>query len=140
MPFPEKFFDFIVMSEVIEHLDDSTLESTFEEIKRVLRPGGRFIGTVPARENLAESVVVCPECGIKFHRWGHKRSFDIPSLTKILQRRFHVEKVYELFFVEWEAVGWWRRSQGLVKRTLSLLNIGTYGACRNIYFSVRQDS
>jgi len=138
MPFATSHFDAVVMSEVLEHLDDEVLEATLDEAHRVLRAGGIFIGTVPARENLAESLVVCPDCGLQFHRWGHKSSFDINRLSAILATRFSVDKVSEQFFVDWESVGWWRKLQGLIKKFLSWRGIGTYGVCRNIYFSAQK--
>lgn len=134
MPFAENGFDAVVMSEVLEHLDDNVLQATLQEVHRVLRPGGRFIGTVPARENLADLQIVCPQCGIQFHRWGHVRSFDVKTLSATLARRFTPTQVAEWFFIEWESVGWWRKMQGLVKKILSWRNIGTYGINRNIYF------
>lgn len=140
LPFPDSYFDAIVMSEVLEHLSDTVLEATLDEVHRVLRTGGVFLGTVPARENLAESLVVCPDCGLQFHRWGHNRTFDIDSLSAILATRFSISEVYERFFIDWESVGWWRRLQGLIKKLLSEFGIGTYGVCRNIFFSVHKPS
>lgn len=135
MPFPSEHFDLVVMSEVLEHLDDAIFVATLAEVRRVLRNGGRLIGTVPARENLAGSIVVCPGCGIQFHRWGHKRSFSEVSLAESLQEYLLVETVSEKFFIDWETASWWRRFQGLMKKFLSWRGIGTYGVCRNIFFS-----
>lgn len=47
MPYESDFFDVILMSEVLEHLDDDILSGTIQEHHRVLKKGGRFIGTVP---------------------------------------------------------------------------------------------
>lgn len=138
IPFPDECFDAVVMSEVLEHLDDEVLEATLVEVKRVLRPGGKFIGTVPAREKLESSIVVCPGCGLQFHRWGHKRSFSVDTLTSALNRYLLVESAREQFFIDWESVGWWRKLQGLIKKFLSWRGIGSYGICRNIYFSARK--
>jgi SAM-dependent methyltransferase len=138
MPFGNAHFDVVVMSEVLEHLDDAVLDATLSEIHRVLRAGGLFIGTVPARENLADSRVVCPDCGHQFHRWGHKHSFDVASLSAILATRFAIGAVSERFFIDWEAVDWRRKLQGLIKKILSWRGIGTYGICRNIFFAVRK--
>ncbi len=138
MPFGDSHFDVVVMTEVLEHLDGTVLEATLDEVHRVLRVGGLFIGTVPARENLTNSLVVCPGCGMKFHRWGHTRSFDIDQLSAILATRFSVNDVFERFFINWESVGWWCKLQGLVKKFLSWRGVGTYGACRNIFFSVQK--
>lgn len=138
MPFADAHFDAVVMSEVLEHLDDVVLDATLDEVHRVLKEGGVFIGTVPAREDLAESLIVCPDCGLQFHRWGHKSSFDIDRLSAILATRFFVDKVSERFFIDWESVGWGRKLQGLIKKFLSWRGIGTYGICRNIFFSAKK--
>jgi len=134
MPFSDAQFDVVVMSEVLEHLDNTVLDTTLAEVCRVLQPGGLFLGTVPARENLAESHVICPQCGHQFHRWGHQRSFDIDQLTRTLQARFAVKQISEQFFIDWQSVGWWRRLQGIIKKILSWYGVGTYGICRNIFF------
>eukprot|EP01107_Rhizomastix_libera_P004500 TRINITY_DN17541_c0_g1_i1.p2 TRINITY_DN17541_c0_g1~~TRINITY_DN17541_c0_g1_i1.p2 ORF type:complete len:235 (-),score=-16.17 TRINITY_DN17541_c0_g1_i1:740-1444(-) len=138
MPFPDRHFDVVVMSEVLEHLDEKVFEATLAEVKRILRPGGKFIGTVPAREKLENSTVVCPHCGIQFHRWGHKRSFSVVTLTAALEQYLVVNSVCEKFFVDWKSVNWWRKLQGLVKKFLSWRGIGAYGIGRNIYFSAQK--
>jgi SAM-dependent methyltransferase len=138
LPFPDSYFDTVVMSEVLEHLDEAVLETTLDEVHRVLRADGLFLGTVPARENLADSLVVCPDCGVQFHRWGHKSSFDTDRLSTILATRFSINEVSERFFIDWESVGWRRKLQGLIKKFLSWRGIGTYGVCRNIFFSVQK--
>lgn len=134
MPFPDGHFDTVVMSEVLEHLEGDVLPDTVREVFRVLKPGGRFIGTVPARENLADNEVVCPNCAHHFHRWGHHRTFDIAALRATLAGSFDVRVAEEHFFIEWDSVGWKRRLGGLVKQLLSARNIGTYGTARSIYF------
>jgi len=96
------------------------------------------LGTVPARENLADSHVVCPQCSHHFHRWGHTRSFDISLLSQVLSPKFALIVLAEHFFIDWDAVGWGRKLQGLIKKLLSWRGIGTYGVCRSIFFSVRK--
>lgn len=138
MPFPDGHFDVVVMSEVLEHLDEDIFRATLAEVRRVLRDGGRFIGTVPAREKLESSLVICPHCGVQFHRWGHKQSFDVDRLSNALRIHFLIDSVIERFFIDWESVGLWRKFQGLIKKFLSWRGIGTYGISRNIYFSVQK--
>jgi SAM-dependent methyltransferase len=45
LPLPSASFDVVVCSEVLEHLFDPLVAT--QEIRRVLRPGGRLIATVP---------------------------------------------------------------------------------------------
>jgi len=140
IPFPDATFDVVVMSEVLEHLDEEKLRKSLDEVRRVLKAGGRFIGTVPARENLLESTLVCPKCGIRFHRWGHQRSFDVGQMRQILESQFADVRVAERFFIDWETVGLWQKFKGLIKKLLSWQGVGTYGICRNIYFSAVKNS
>ena len=46
LPFEENFFDLIICSEVLEHLDD--YHAAIDEIFRVLKPGGKFLSSVPS--------------------------------------------------------------------------------------------
>ena len=45
MPYDDDHFDNIILSEVLEHLQDEEL--ALKEVKRVLRPGGTLVVTVP---------------------------------------------------------------------------------------------
>lgn len=134
IPFPDAHFDAVIMSEVLEHLDEDVLERTLPEVHRVLRPGGRFIGTVPAREDLALNEVVCPSCEHKFHRWGHRSTFDADRLRRLLETSFKVQRLDERFFNDWEGAPWTRRLTGLLKKFLSARGLGTYGIARNLFF------
>lgn len=140
MPFDREYFDAVVMSEVLEHLDDDVLTQTLDEVSRVLKPGGVFLGTVPAEEQLADSNVVCPHCAHQFHRWGHRRSFDAARMTALLSTKFKPESVHTLFFIDWRGASLKRKLKGLLQKLLSHYRIGTYGTHRNIYFLARKIS
>ena len=75
LPYANEHFDFVVASEVIEHLRDGDRAPSLREAWRVLKPDGWFLGTVPYNEELAAFTTVCPSCGARFHRWGHQASF-----------------------------------------------------------------
>lgn len=138
IPFPDGCFDVVILTEVLEHLDEGVRKRTFPEILRVLKRGGRFIGTVPAREQLKDSEVVCPECGHHFHRWGHQTSFNLSSIEALLRPFFKVERLEERYFNEWDSVGLTRRALGLVKKFFSWRGLGIYGTVRHIFFIGRK--
>jgi SAM-dependent methyltransferase len=56
LQFPNEFFDIIVSSEVLEHVPD--LYAAFNEIHRVLRPGGVHIFTVPPAKATKKLAVI----------------------------------------------------------------------------------
>ena len=133
MPFDDDSMDVIVISEVLEHLATTAmLEKALEEIKRVLRPGGRILGTVPAREDLASQMVVCPDCGKQFHRWGHAHSFTISSLQSLLDRHFSVTEVSERLFVTWSTLNWKGKLSACMRLILHYVDI--HGKNENIFF------
>lgn len=45
LPFDDESFDIVVMGEVLEHLAEPA--AAVANVRRVLRPGGRFVGSVP---------------------------------------------------------------------------------------------
>jgi SAM-dependent methyltransferase len=45
LPFPDESFDVVVAGELLEHLADTA--AVVAHVRRVLRPGGRFVGSVP---------------------------------------------------------------------------------------------
>src|SRR5688572_22223872 len=51
IPLGDESRNFVVASEVLEHLTRTQREAGLVEIARVLRRGGRFLGTVPHAEN-----------------------------------------------------------------------------------------
>jgi len=79
-----KSADLILLTEVIEHLNDEYLDAILKECYRILRPGGAFFITTPNKEQLDRENTMCPECGCSFHRWQHVRSWSPPQLEKTL--------------------------------------------------------
>lgn len=81
------FADLVLLTEVIEHLNDDNLDAILNECYRILRPGGIFFITTPNNENLHREFTMCPECGCSFHRWQHVRSWSPSLLQETLQER-----------------------------------------------------
>lgn len=118
LPFRNGAFDAVVASEVLEHLTDEVLHAGLGEVARVLRPGGRFIGTVPAEESLEEGVTVCPSCGHQFHRWGHVQSFSRTRLAHLLSSHFALNKLWNYAFMAKPRSTPWTRAFGAFRNAL----------------------
>lgn len=132
IPFSDNFFDVVVMSEVLEHLEMDIIEETLEEVHRVLKKGGRFIGTVPSSENLSEQIVICPNCGEKFHRWGHIQSFNEKRMNEILKKYFNSVKVQSRMFISWNILNWKGKLTTFIFYIFYFLKIKKSGL--NLYF------
>ncbi len=135
MPFEDDQFDAVVMSEVMEHLDDDVLDRSLGEVVRVLRKGALFIGTVPADENLADSLCVCPSCGERFHRWGHVQTFSRERLQTFLSQRLGNLVIERHYFSEVGNLNWKGRLLRYLK--LLLLRLGGSGTNESFFFSGR---
>jgi len=81
LPFADGSFDLVVCSEVLEHLVDPAV--AVGEIRRVLKPGGRLVITVPRNEDIP--VQRCVHCGKLTPRDGHLHRFDAASLRSLLE-------------------------------------------------------
>jgi SAM-dependent methyltransferase len=84
-PLPDKSIDVLLSVEMVEHLFDEHLASTFSEFHRLLRPGGTLIVTTPHAEDLEASWVLCPDCGGHFHQYQHLRSWTVDSLRAAIE-------------------------------------------------------
>jgi len=132
IPFKNEFFQDVVISEVIEHLPDRDLQKTLEEVQRVLIPGGRIIGTVPANERLSDQFVICPHCGDGFHRWGHVQGFNPLRIAALLGGYFKVEEISTHLFLTWSLLNWKGKILGFVKKLL--FGLGVHGNNEIIVF------
>lgn len=85
IPFRDESFDYVIFSEVLEHIPEDLISNSIKELCRVLKYSGRLLGTVPFNENLEASKVFCPACSETFHRWGHLHSYDKERLSSVLE-------------------------------------------------------
>ena len=136
LPFADAEFDAVVISEVLEHLPSDVLVSGLKEIRRVLKPKGLILGTVPNLEQLHQQMVVCPCCGKRFHRWGHEQSFDSENIQRLLSREFHDVISIPKMFVSWNTLNWKGKLAAFVK--LCFTAFGHEGSNQNIYFQGRK--
>jgi SAM-dependent methyltransferase len=51
LPFDDDFFGLVTCFDVLEHLDEEHIDESLNEITRVIRPGGIFLGSVSCRRS-----------------------------------------------------------------------------------------
>lgn len=68
IPYEDESFDVVVADNVLEHLDNPI--KVFDEVRRVLKPGGLFIAKTPNRFHYMPVIAsITPH---QFHRWFNK--------------------------------------------------------------------
>ncbi len=83
LPFADGAFDVVITSEVLEHIQDDV--AAIHEMVRVLRPGGRFAGTVPAWLPEVVNWKLSDEYHAPKSVGGHVRIYAKPELRAKLQ-------------------------------------------------------
>ena len=136
LPQADGTLDFVVASEVLEHLSDEQRTAGIREIHRVLRPGGWFLGTVPFNEDLQANEVVCPCCGELFHRWGHQKSFTLETVRAELSPLFHIRELRPAAFVSYGGRGVGGKVKSLVR--VALARAGQMMAIPSIYWAAQR--
>ncbi len=81
LPFKEKSFDIIVMSEVLEHVEAAA--TALQEVRRVLKPAGRLLISVPYKERIRYQI--CVHCNKPTPTHAHFHSFDEEKISALLK-------------------------------------------------------
>jgi SAM-dependent methyltransferase len=86
LPYPDDTFDLIICVEVLEHLPREKLHFLLSEFNRIMKPlTGKLFITTPFNENILMRSSYCPECNHIFHPVQHLNSFNIGSMSNLLE-------------------------------------------------------
>jgi len=92
LPFPDNSFDIVVMAEVMEHLPYPQI--TLNEIKRILKKNGKFIGNLPLAYHLKDRWQIVR--GRKLLISGdptHLQFLSYEDVQKLLSRFLKIEEI-----------------------------------------------
>lgn len=79
LPFPDQTFDHVLSWNVIYHGNEDVLLRTIREIRRVLQPGGSYLGTMLSKRRLPHERAACQGREISRNAWV----FDAPGTDKM---------------------------------------------------------
>ncbi len=137
MSYPEAHFDLVFLIETIEHLTDTYLHATLEEIRRLLKPGGVVVITTPNEEPLEQHVVHCADCGATFHHMQHIRSWSAPTLQNLMNEKGFITRFCRgVNIQQYGPNGSWHRILDRLRglrgqtRAHNLVYVGTRAAAR----------
>lgn len=93
LPWPDDFFDFVIFSEVMEHLIPATVPSVLRQINRVLKKDKWLFLTTPNIAALLKRINLLfgknpNEFDLRFHgeTYGHIREYTMRELATVLQQ------------------------------------------------------
>jgi 2-polyprenyl-3-methyl-5-hydroxy-6-metoxy-1,4-benzoquinol methylase len=92
-------FDAVILVELIEHIDDSTLTIILSNVYDLLKSNGLAIFSTPNDENLTSDTVYCPSCNHTFHKWQHVRSWNSISLNSLfINNKLFTVSIHQMNF------------------------------------------
>jgi len=107
-------FDTVLCSNVLEHVDDDV--AALDNLKHLLKPGGRLIVLVPQYKRLFGSYDEAA---------GHIRRYNADELTQKL-RQMNLRVVWSRNFNSLAIPAWWLNSRFLRKKNMSRLHLKVY--------------
>ncbi len=126
IPLDDGELDVVLCGEIIEHVPDN--DKALEEIRRVLKPNGQFIVSVPYKETL--KMAKCPNCGKQFELNGHLHTYDRYSLGDLLRRHGFSVVRRHIGHTKFSREIWKRSDTSLSLSLCHLLDRLTYSAFR----------
>lgn len=92
LPYPDKFFDSILLISILEHLHPSELDLAFQEIHRVLKPGGQVVYGVPVERPFMVIMFKLLGTNIRTHHFSTETDVYNASIKQLY--RVRIKKMY----------------------------------------------
>jgi ubiquinone/menaquinone biosynthesis C-methylase UbiE len=73
LPYPDNFFDAVLLISILEHLKPEDLNRACREIRRVLKPGGRMVYGVPVERPLMAAAFMLLGYDIREHHFSTEK-------------------------------------------------------------------
>lgn len=103
LPFADESFDLVVCTEMLEHLINP--ERTVSEICRVLRSGGRLVGSVPGR-SIIWSLRGLSNSKASFAEEPYHKHYRRAEVEALISAHLHIERLYSKHLrMNWFFVG-----------------------------------
>ncbi len=126
IPLDDGVLDVVLCGEIIEHVPDN--DKALEEIRRVLKPDGQFIVSVPYKETL--KMAKCPECGKQFELNGHLHTYDKKFLGDLLRRHGFTPVRTHIGHTRFSREIWRRQDNPLALAVCHVIDKLTYSSFR----------
>jgi ubiquinone/menaquinone biosynthesis C-methylase UbiE len=98
LPFRSQTFEAVTLLEILEHLEDQTINEGIKEVNRVLKSSGALIISVPYKEKI--TFTRCIHCGKLTPLWGHIQTFDENKFISLLPENYILIKKKHLPNIE----------------------------------------
>jgi ubiquinone/menaquinone biosynthesis C-methylase UbiE len=91
LPYADGFFDSVLMISILEHLRPADLPAAFEEVRRVLKPGGQVVYGAPVERPLM--VLAFRALGYDIHQHHFSTEAQIAAAADRALRRVRVRQL-----------------------------------------------
>ncbi|MFT9849646.1 glycosyltransferase [Aneurinibacillus sp. REN35] len=83
LPFPDNFFDLVMINDVLEHLPIELHNKGLIELQRVAK--NYILITVPHNEQIEANEAKCGECNFVYHIHWHQRFYNEEKISRLIE-------------------------------------------------------
>lgn len=98
IPYPDNQFDTVLLISILEHLKPQELAQAFQEIKRVLKPGGQIVYGVPVERPFMAFMFLVLGYNIRKHHFSTEIEVQAAAEKVFKKEQVHAMKAFPAFF------------------------------------------